>query len=86
MGTIPRRERAVLTFKEGRMLVDFAAAAVKSETLWFFDPGPTASHLCRDIGFSNRPAGSSTFRLPTTPVSMSLTGSRFSSDSAPRPL
>jgi hypothetical protein len=29
--------------------------------------------------------GSSTFRLPTTPVSMSLTGSRFSSDSALRP-
>src|SRR5262245_48609592 len=29
--------------------------------------------------------GSSTFRLSTTPVSMSLTGSRFSSDSAPRP-
>jgi len=30
--------------------------------------------------------GSSTFRLSATPVSMSLTGSRFSSDSAPRPL
>src|SRR5215813_2666326 len=29
--------------------------------------------------------GSSTFRLPTTSVSMSLTGSRFSSDSAPGP-
>jgi hypothetical protein len=29
--------------------------------------------------------GSSTFRLSTTPVSMSLTGSRFSSESAPRP-
>jgi len=29
--------------------------------------------------------GSSTFRLSTTPVSMSLTGSRFSSDSAPGP-
>ena len=35
--------------------------------------------------FSNRPSGSSTFRLSATPVSMSLTGSRFSSDSAPRP-
>lgn len=35
--------------------------------------------------FSNRPSGSSTFRLSTTPVSMSLAGSRFSSDSAPRP-
>jgi hypothetical protein len=30
-------------------------------------------------------SGSSTFRLSATPVSMSLTGSRFSSDSAPRP-
>jgi hypothetical protein len=32
-----------------------------------------------------RPSGSSAFRLSTTPVSMSLAGSRFSSDSAPRP-
>jgi len=31
-------------------------------------------------------SGSSAFRLSTTTVSMSLTGSRFSSDSAPRPL
>ena len=30
-------------------------------------------------------SGSSTFRLSTTTVSMSLTGSRFSSESAPRP-
>jgi hypothetical protein len=37
------------------------------------------------VRFSNRPSGSSTFRLSTTPVSMSLTGSRFSSDSAPGP-
>jgi hypothetical protein len=37
------------------------------------------------VGFSNRPSGSSAFRLSTTPVSMSLAGSRFSSDSAPRP-
>jgi hypothetical protein len=29
--------------------------------------------------------GSSVFRLSTTAVSMSLTGSRFSSESAPRP-
>ena len=29
--------------------------------------------------------GSSAFRLSTTAVSMSLTGSRFSSESAPRP-
>ena len=40
----------------------------------------------RDVHFSNRPSGSSAFRLSTAPVSMSLTGSRFSSDSAPRPL
>ena len=38
-----------------------------------------------DVRFSNRPSGSSAFRLSTTAVSMSLTGSRFSSDSAPRP-
>jgi hypothetical protein len=37
------------------------------------------------VRFSNRPSGSSAFRLSTTPVSMSLAGSRFSSDSAPRP-
>jgi len=37
------------------------------------------------VRFSNRPPGSSTFRLSATPVWMSLTGSRFSSDSAPRP-
>jgi hypothetical protein len=30
--------------------------------------------------------GSNAFRLSTTAVSMSLTGSRFSSESAPRPL
>ena len=36
--------------------------------------------------FSNRHSGSSTFRLSTTTaVSMSLTGSCFSSESAPRP-
>ena len=29
--------------------------------------------------------GSSAFRVPTTAVSISLTGSRFSSESAPRP-
>jgi amino acid transporter, AAT family len=37
------------------------------------------------VSFSNRPSGSSTFRLSTSAVSMSLTGSRFSSDSAPGP-
>src|SRR5437660_12548478 len=42
--------------------------------------------VTRQFGrFSNRPSGSSAFRLSTPPVSMSLTGSRFSSDSAPRP-
>jgi len=54
---------------------------------------PMASRccLCRRLTliydrFSNRPRGSSTFRLSTTPMSMSLVGSGFSSDSAPRPL
>src|SRR5262249_7596976 len=37
------------------------------------------------VSFSNRPLGSSSFRLSTTTVSMSLTGSRFSSESALRP-
>ena len=45
--------------------------------------GPAASPSQKDAGFSNRPSGSSTFRLSTSAVSMSLTGSRFSSDSAP---
>src|SRR6185437_10099947 len=39
--------------------------------------GPTASPSQKDAGFSNRPSGSSTFRLSTSAVSMSLTGSRF---------
>jgi transposase len=47
--------------------------------------GPAASPSQKDVGFSNRPSGSSTFRLSTSAVSMSLTGSRFSSDSAPGP-
>ena len=36
-----------------------------------------------NVRFSNRPSGSSTFRLSTTTVSMSLAGSCFSSESAP---
>jgi len=38
----------------------------------------------RYVYFSNRPSGSSALRLSTTSVSMSLTCSCFSSDSAPR--
>ena len=38
-----------------------------------------------NVRFSNRPSGSSTFRLSTTTVSMSLAGSCFSSESAPGP-
>jgi Protein of unknown function (DUF3302) len=38
------------------------------------------------VCFSNRPSGSSTFRLSANSSAMSLTGSRFSSDSAPGPL
>src|SRR5947209_14174086 len=45
----------------------------------------TYRDACLFVRFSNRPSGSSTFRLSATPVLMSLTGSRFSSDSAPRP-
>src|SRR5262249_12148181 len=39
-----------------------------------------------DDRFSKWPAWASAFRLSTTPVSRSLAGSRFSSDSAPGPL
>src|SRR5882724_7199243 len=49
---------------------------------WHKADMPAAS---ADVRFSNRPSGSSAFRLSTTPASMSLAGSRFSSDSAPRP-
>ena len=38
-----------------------------------------------DVAFSNRPFGVKRFQTSTTAVSMSLTGSRFSSESAPRP-
>ena len=38
-----------------------------------------------DVRFLIGRSGSSTFRLSTAAVSMSLTGSRFSSESAPRP-
>src|SRR5215475_10709696 len=38
-----------------------------------------------DVRFSNRPFGSSTFRLSTSSSAMSPTGSRFSSDSAQGP-
>ena len=41
----------------------------------------TPSH----VRFSNRPSGVKHVRLSTTAVSMSLTGSCFSSESAPRP-
>ena len=41
-------------------------------------------HPCLSASLIGR-LGSSTFRLSTTAVSMSLTGSRFSSESAPRP-
>jgi hypothetical protein len=44
---------------------------------------PSATSL--DVRFSYRPFGSSTFRLSTIAVLMSLAGSRFSSDSPPGP-
>jgi hypothetical protein len=37
------------------------------------------------VRFSNRPVGVKHFQKSTTAVLMSLTGSRFSSESAPRP-
>jgi hypothetical protein len=57
---------------------------------WALDQGVTHKIATGDsdlinVRFSNRPPGSSTFRLSATLVSKSLTGSRFSSDSAPRP-
>ena len=52
--------------------------AVKSRQTVAGENSPLSASL---IGRS----GSSTFRLSTTAVSMSLTGSRFSSDSAPKP-
>ena len=52
------------------------------------DPqGPRAAVLrSRDVRFFIGRLGSSAFRLSTSTVSMSLTGSCFSSESAPRPL
>src|SRR5262249_47368434 len=64
--------------------IDLHRAAIASRRRSLAQRGrPKTS--ARFVRFSNRPSGSSTFRLTTTPVSMSLTGSRFSSDSAPRP-
>src|ERR1700733_5021059 len=50
-------------------------------------PRGTSSHRLVEFGFSSLigHSGSSTFRLSTTAVLISLTGSRFSSESAPRP-
>src|SRR5260221_2979654 len=65
-----------------RIAVAFCCGALVG--LWHKADLATHLPVC-PLLFSNRPSGSSTFRLSTTPVSMSLTGSRFSSDSAPRP-
>ena len=65
------------TLRTGDSLNDFHLAGRP-------DCGEDGRRSC-PLLFSNRPSGSSTFRLSTTPVSMSLTGSCFSSDSAPRP-
>jgi hypothetical protein len=46
---------------------------------------PTIRETRAYVSFSNRPFGSSAFRLSATTVSMSLTGSCFSSESPPRP-
>ena len=44
-----------------------------------------AGRRARDVCFSNRPVGVKHFRLSTSTVSMSLAGSRFSTESAHRP-
>jgi hypothetical protein len=46
---------------------------------------PTIRETRAYVSFSNRPFGSSAFRLSATTVSMSLTGSCFSSESPPMP-
>jgi hypothetical protein len=70
VGTVPRRRF--------RRLANVADGS--------FSTDPT-SLACRSMSASliGR-SGSSTFRLSTTAASMSLAGSRFSSDSAPRPV
>src|SRR5260221_14494692 len=65
-----------------RIAVAFCCGALVG--LWHKADLATHLPVC-PLLFSNRPSGSSAFRLSTTAVSMSLTGSRFSSDSAPRP-
>src|SRR6266536_1237942 len=70
-GMIPRFHRAVSDADSLRMTAQGHSATST-------DVRYTAASL---IGHS----GSSTFRLSTSALSMSLAGSRFSSDSAPRP-
>src|SRR4029453_1453563 len=70
---------AILTMSSHRT----RAAQVGSHVPYWHECDIARSQM--DVRFSNRPSGSSAFRLSTTTVSMSLTGSCFSSESAPRP-
>ena len=71
-GTLPAKAKAVLS----RRLIYH-----RFESL----DGQAVSDLRANVCFSNRPSGVKHVRLSTTAVSMSLTGSCFSSESAPRP-
>src|SRR5215470_14495333 len=72
----PRADSIVSSFNFTEPLADFCNKI-----------GPSRTH--RDGSFMSASLigrlGSSAFRLPTTTVSMPLTGSCFSSESAPRP-
>ena len=48
-------------------------------------PEAAENDVRSNVGFSNRPFGVKRFQTITTSVSMSLAGSCFSSESAPRP-
>jgi hypothetical protein len=54
---------------------------------WLAKQGPVekVTGIAAYVSFSNRPVGVKHVRLSTTAVSMSLTGSCFSSESTPRP-
>jgi hypothetical protein len=78
-GNVRPRDRFGIPNNRWRVACHSSAEARTSE------PPPDGSIKIAVGRFSNRPSGSSPFRLSTTPVSMSLTGSCFSSDSAPRP-
>ena len=67
----------VLTIRGGKV--------VKASVIAEPEPVAKPDHLKDTAASLIGHSGSSAFRLSTTPVSMSLAGSRFSPDSAPRP-